>query len=159
MPGLSNILRDIRAAVVCILVSLAIVGSTGLGVAFADVGCRVDCCDHTPQVTHYAKSVTTDDCCPHHSKRGSIHAGDETVEHVAHHAEERSNDEHSDGDEHDCPDNCPSCNAGVSFALTMTPLLIPRAVVVTPEVTSFDVGEMPPSGTASGIYRPPRTLV
>jgi hypothetical protein len=142
----SNTLSDLRMAAVCFLSLWVFLGPAGLATAFAGEGCVIACaCDaeaSPPLTSRYAKN-----------KPGTT----QKVQGVfSEHVSEHSDDDHSS--DPGCPDDCPSCSAGMTVALASTLLVLPKAAFSMTRMCLVDPGGMPATGTGAGIYRPPRTL-
>lgn len=126
------------------------------GTAFADAGCHVSCCDEAPsQATRFAKStpVEPDTCCPNAIAFKQVRASSPSSL-----TSEYSEDSEDPASEQECPEDCPGCDLGLSFALAMSPSLLANVVLLTSETCVVAPREMPASGTYASIYRPPRSL-
>ena len=143
-----------RWVAVCVLVAAVFLGPAALGAtAFAD--CHMSCpCDEAPsQVDRYAKrtSAEADDCCPSATTSKQAAGGSSA-------RSSRANEDHEDSAPDECPEDCPGCDLGLSFALVMNPPLLASVVLLTSETCSVAPRDMPGAGTCTGIYRPPRQL-
>jgi hypothetical protein len=142
-------------AAVCFISLWVFLGPAWPATAFAGEGCVIACaCDDevSPPVTsRYAKNTPAlleDSCCPSTTQKAQRVFSERVSEH--------SDDDHSS--DPGCPDDCPSCSAGLSVALASTPLAFPGTAFLITQMCLVDPGGMPATGTGAGIYRPPRTL-
>lgn len=142
---------------VCVLVLSVFFGPAVLGAtAFADADCHVSCCDEAPsQATRFAKSTPAepDTCCPNAVAFKQVSAASPSSL-----SSEHTEDSKDPASEQGCPEDCPGCDLGLSFALAMSPSLLANGVPLTSETCVVAPREMPASGTCASIYRPPRSL-
>ena len=125
--------------------------------AFADEDCCASCHSDEPasHSVHYAENVheEPDDCCPSATLKQIENVS--APDHDHSHASDQSDDTTPD---HDCPDDCPGCDLGLSFAVTMNSSLRVNSAPLMLDSRALALRDMPATGTCDGIYRPPRSL-
>lgn len=157
MLGTLNIRYSARMIALGVLVLSVFFGPIVLGgPAFADEDCCASCHSDEPasHSVHHAENVheELDDCCPTATTLKQI----ENVSAPSHNS--HASDHSDTAPDHDCPDDCPGCDLGLSFAVTMNSPLLVNFVPLMSDSRVLALRDRPATGTCAGIYRPPRSL-
>jgi hypothetical protein len=138
MPRKRDLVDTLRAAAVWLLAAAVLVGPLGSATSSAwagDNGCGVSCpCDEAQPSQH-----------PAEASHGELCRGGCDPEH---------RDEAPTKDE--CPEDCPDCSSGAGIALGIVAIVAPAIRAPSSSQQALRQPESRASGTALGVFRPPR---
>ncbi len=143
MPGIRTILDVLRVAALWLLIVSVTVGPVVPSVfASAAKTCGVSCpCDEAH-----------DDHAGGHDDHAEADPCDDDA---------APDSDHDDGDpcKGECPDDCPNCGCCLGIAMAVLPLPVTSSGATCTSARMHTPIDAPPSGAASGVFRPPRSLI